>query len=160
MLVRKGLVGLHRSVQIQLLQHYWSGHRLGLLWYWMVCLGNRDHSVIFETVSKHSISDSFVLLGLLYFFKGILAHSSKYNGNLSLNSRIPGHFSLLIPKMSMVTFAISCLTTSNLHWFMNLTFWVPMQYCPLQHQTLLPSSVTSTAGCCFCFGSISSFLLD
>ena len=32
-----------------------------------------------------------------------------------------------------------------------------MQYCSLQHQTLLPSPVTSTNGCCFCFGSISSF---
>ena len=37
-LVLKGLVGLHRTVQLQLLQHYWLGHRLGLLWYWMVCL--------------------------------------------------------------------------------------------------------------------------
>ena len=32
-----------------------------------------------------------------------------------------------------------------------------MQYCFLQHQTLLPSPVTSTTGCCFCFGSVSSF---
>ena len=39
-LVLKGLVGLHRTVQLQLLQHYWLGHRLVLLWYWMVCLGN------------------------------------------------------------------------------------------------------------------------
>ena len=30
----------------------------------------------------------------------------------------------------------------------------------LQHQTLLLSSVISTAGCCFCFGSISSFFLE
>ena len=30
-LVLKGLVGLHRTVQLQLLQHYWSGYRLGLL---------------------------------------------------------------------------------------------------------------------------------
>ena len=29
MLVLKGLVGLHRTVQLQLLQHYWLGHRLG-----------------------------------------------------------------------------------------------------------------------------------
>ena len=36
MLVLKGLVGLHRTVQLQLLQRYWLGHRLGLLWYWMV----------------------------------------------------------------------------------------------------------------------------
>ena len=35
-----------------------------------------------------------------------------------------------------------------------------MQYCSLQHQILLPSPVTSTTGCCFCFGSISSFFLE
>ena len=29
----------------------------------------------------------------------------------------------------------------------------------LQHQTLLPSPVTSTSACCFCFGSISLFFL-
>jgi len=29
-LVLEGLVGLHRAIQLQLLQHYWSGHRLGL----------------------------------------------------------------------------------------------------------------------------------
>ena len=37
----EGLFGLHRTVQLQLLQHYWSGHRLRLMWYWMVCLGNK-----------------------------------------------------------------------------------------------------------------------
>ena len=57
----------------------------------------------------------------------------------------------------MFTLAISCLTTFNLPWFMDLTFQVPMQYCSLHHRTLLPSPVTSTTGCCFCFGSISSF---
>ena len=40
------------------------------------------------------------------------------------------------------------------------TFQVPMQYCSLQHRTLFPSPVTSTAGCCFRFGSISSFFLE
>ena len=34
-----------------------------------------------------------------------------------------------------------------------------MQYCSLQHRTLLLSPVTSTAGYCFCFGSIPSFFL-
>ena len=62
--------------------------------------------------------------------------------------------------MSMFTLAISCLTTSNLPWFRDLTFQVPMQYCSLQHQTLLPSPVTFTVGCCFRFGSISSFFLE
>ena len=31
--ILEGLVGLHRTIQLQLLQHYWSGPRLGLLWY-------------------------------------------------------------------------------------------------------------------------------
>ena len=57
--------------------------------------------------------------------------------------------------MSMFTLAISCLTTSNLPWFMDLTFQVPMQ-----HRTLLPSPITVTTGCCFCFGFISSFFLE
>ena len=43
---------------------------------------------------------------------------------------------------------------------MDLTSQVPMQYCSLQHWTLLPSPVTSTTGCCFCFGSISSLFLE
>ena len=43
---------------------------------------------------------------------------------------------------------------------MDLTFQVPMQYCSLQHRTLLPSPVASTTGCCFCFVSISSFFLE
>ena len=62
--------------------------------------------------------------------------------------------------MSTFTLAISCLTTSNLPWFMDLTFQVPMQYCSLQLQTLLPSLVISTTGFCFCFGSVSSFFLE
>ena len=62
--------------------------------------------------------------------------------------------------MSVFTLVISCLTTSNLPWFMDLTFQVPMQYCSLQHQTLLPSPVISTTGCCFHFGSVSSFFLE
>ena len=37
--ILKGLVGLHRTIQLQLLQHYWSGHRLRLPWYWTFCLG-------------------------------------------------------------------------------------------------------------------------
>ena len=61
--------------------------------------------------------------------------------------------------MSTFTPAI-CLTTSNLPWFMDLTFQVPIQYCSLQHRTLLLTPVTSTTGCCFCFDSIPSFFLE
>ena len=60
----------------------------------------------------------------------------------------------------MFTLAISCLTTSNLPWFMDLTFQVPMQYCSLQHQILLLSAVPSKIGHYFCFGSISSLFLE
>jgi len=58
-LVLKGLVGLHRTVQLQLLQCYWLGHRLGLLWYWMVCLGNEQISLCrFWDCIKYCILDS------------------------------------------------------------------------------------------------------
>ena len=43
---------------------------------------------------------------------------------------------------------------------MDLTFQVPMQYCSLQHLTLLQPPDTSITGYCFCFGSASSFLLE
>ena len=61
MLVLKGLVGLHRTVQLQLLQRYWLG--IGLDYYdieWFALETNKDHSVIFEIISKYFISDSFV----------------------------------------------------------------------------------------------------
>ena len=51
--------------------------------------------------------------------------------------------------MLTFTFAISYLTTSNLPWFMDLTFQLPMKYCSLQNQTLLLLPVTSTTGFCF-----------
>ena len=35
---------LQTTIQLQLLQHYWLGHRLGLLWCWVVCLGNKQRS--------------------------------------------------------------------------------------------------------------------
>ena len=59
----------------------------------------------------------------------------------------------------MFTLAISYLTTSNLPWFMDLTFQVPMQYCSLQHCTLLSSPIISMSGHCFGFGFISCFFL-
>ena len=62
--------------------------------------------------------------------------------------------------MSTFTLAISCLPTSNLPWFMDLTFQVPMQYCSLQHQTLLLSPVTSITEYYFCVGSVPSFFLE
>ena len=61
MLVLKYLVGLHRTIQPQLLQQYWLG--IGLDYHdieWFALEINRDHSVVFEIASKYYISDSFV----------------------------------------------------------------------------------------------------
>ena len=53
MLVLKGLVGLHKTVHLQLLQRYWLGHRLGYCDIeWFALEMNRDHSVIFEIASN------------------------------------------------------------------------------------------------------------
>ena len=127
---------------------------------WFALKTNRDHSVISESASKFCILDSFVDYdGYSISSKGFLPTVVDMMVS-ELNSPIPVHFSLLIPKMLMFSLAISCLTASNLPWFMDLTFQVPMQYCSLQHRTLLPSPVTSTTGYCFCFGSIPSFFLE
>ena len=61
MLVLKGLVGLHKTVQLQLLQRYCWG--IDLDYCDTECFAlemNRDHSVIFEIASKYCISGSFV----------------------------------------------------------------------------------------------------
>ena len=56
MLVLKGLVGLHRTVQLQFLQRYLDYCDIE----WFALETNRDHSVVFEIASKYCISDSFV----------------------------------------------------------------------------------------------------
>ena len=61
MLVLAGLVGLHRTIQLQLLQHYWLS--TGLDYHddeWFALEMNRDHSVVFEIASNYCISDSLV----------------------------------------------------------------------------------------------------
>ena len=62
--------------------------------------------------------------------------------------------------MLMFSCALSCLTTSSLPWFMDLTFQVPMERCSLQHQTLLSPPDASTVGHHFCFGPTTSFFLE
>ena len=62
--------------------------------------------------------------------------------------------------MSMFTLAISCFTTSNIPWFMDLIFQVLMQYCSSQHQALVSPPDTSTAEHYLRFGPDSSFFLE
>ena len=61
MLVLEGFVGLHRTVQLQLLQRYSLGIDLDyhdIEWFDLEM--NRDHSVVFETITEYCILDSFV----------------------------------------------------------------------------------------------------
>ena len=61
MLVLEGLVGLHKTVQLQLLSVTGWGIDLDNCDIeWFALETNRDHSVIFEIASKYCISDSFV----------------------------------------------------------------------------------------------------
>ena len=61
MLVLKGLVGLHRTVQLQLLSVTGWGIDLDYCDIERFALEmNGDHSVVFEIASKYCISDSFV----------------------------------------------------------------------------------------------------
>ena len=74
MFVLKGLVGLHRTVQLQLFSVTDWG--IGLDYCdieWFALEANRDHSVVFEIASKYCISDSFVdYWGYFISFKGFL----------------------------------------------------------------------------------------
>ena len=66
MLVLKGLVGLPRTIQLQLLlllKLLLTGWGIDLDYCdieWFALETNRDHSVVFEIASKYCISDSFV----------------------------------------------------------------------------------------------------
>ena len=72
---------------------------------------NRDHSVIFEIVPKYCILDSFVdYNGYSFSSKGFLP--TVVDIMVIWTKRT--HPSSLVPKMSVFTLAISCLTTSKL----------------------------------------------
>ena len=61
MLVLKGLVGLHITIQLQLLSI--TGWGVDLVYCdieWLALEMNRDHSVVFEVAPNYCISDSFV----------------------------------------------------------------------------------------------------
>ena len=61
MIVLEGLIGFHKTIQVQLLQDYWLGHRLDYCDIeWFALEMNRDHSGIFEIAFKYCILDSFI----------------------------------------------------------------------------------------------------
>ena len=84
MLVLEGLIGLHRTIQLQLLQHYWLGHRLRLLWYWMVCLGNEQRS------SQRSSCRFWDCIQVLHEYENGIVHILKTRRSLSFRDAGPG----------------------------------------------------------------------
>ena len=79
----EGHVGFHRTIQLQIFSITSWG--IGLDYSdieWFALEMNRNHSVIFEIVSKYCISDSLVDHDG-YSILEIPAHSSRYNGHLS-----------------------------------------------------------------------------
>ena len=66
----ESLVGLHRTVQLQLFKYLWLRHRLGLPWYWMVCLGNEQRSFcrFWDCIQVLHFGLFYWLWWLLHFF--------------------------------------------------------------------------------------------
>ena len=107
-LVLEVLVGLHRTVQLQPLQHYWLGHRLELGWYWMVCLGNEQRSFchfwdcIQVLHSNLSSKRECVIWHKCYIFPQWIGKQQLRNGflvvkNLPANARDPRDGSVRSP---------------------------------------------------------------
>ena len=119
---------------------------------------NWDHSIVFEVVPKYCILNFFIdYEGYSISSKGFLP---TVVDTMVIWVKF-AHSHPLIPKMSMFTLAISCLTTSNLPWFTDLISQVPVQYCSLQHhRTSFSPPDTAMTECHFCFGPATSFFLE
>ena len=66
-------------------EFYWLGHRLGLRWYWMVCLRNEKGSFcrFWDCIQVVHFGLFCWPWWLLHFFWGLPACSSRHNGHLS-----------------------------------------------------------------------------
>ena len=84
-LVLEGIVGLHRTVLLQLLQPYTLRYDLDYCDIeWFALETNRNHSVICEIAPKYCILDSFVdYEGYSISSKGFLPTIVGYNGHLN-----------------------------------------------------------------------------
>ena len=132
-LVLEGPVGLHRTIQLQLLQHYWLGIDCDIEWFALET--NRDHSVIFEISPKYCILASFVdydgysisskgfqptVVDIMAIWVKITDRSSFYftdSKNVYDCHLLFGHFQFTL------------IHGPNIQ--------VPMQYCSLQHWYIL-----------------------
>ena len=76
--------GLHRTAQLQLLQYYWLRHRLGLPWYWMVCLGNEQRSFchFWDCIQVLHFGLLLTMMATPFLLRDS-THNSRYDGHLS-----------------------------------------------------------------------------
>ena len=74
-----------------------------------------------------------------------------------LNSPFPVHFSSPIPKMLTFHLLFDHFLFALVH---GPNIPGSCAILLFTYQTLLPSPITSTTHCCFCFGSVSSFFLE
>ena len=163
-------------MQLQLLQRYCSGHRLGLQWYWMVCLGNEQRSFLPEsnsssqgfnlkrwTVSAREMRQPLSFLGLpvyfkfkilLYFYKNIRPELWHFQFPLSQIYYL--HKSLLLFKHS------SCFSDSLR--ISLIIYYVPPLMCPIVNlwshcnSCYIPQFTTYLPKSCLMFPNILSSL--
>ena len=121
------------------------GHRLGLLWRWMVSLGNKPIS--FSCFLRFHPSTAYQTLvdyeDYPISFKVFLPTAVNI---MVIWIKIHPFLSISVHGFLRYWYKsyISCLTMYNLPWFMDLTFQVPMQYCSVQHWNWFSSVDTST----------------
>ena len=139
----------------------WSGHRLGLPWYWVVCLGNEQRS-FFQFWDCIQVLHFRVFFFFFFFFycdgysissKGFLPRVVDMMSS-ELNSPIPVHFSSLIPKMSSLIWLLSIFLIHGPN--------IPGPYAILLITASDLASITSDIHnwVLFCFGSVFSFFLE
>ena len=98
-LILEGPVGLPRTVQLQLLQHYRLGHRLGLLLFWMTCLGNEQISIILLFLRLHPSTAFWTLLLTEGLTSRSKENSKEYEGGRCKEQ--PLTLGLSVPKASL-----------------------------------------------------------
>ena len=82
--VVEGVIGLHRTHQLQLLWHQWLGLDLGYCGVEWFAWKESKIILLFLRLHQNAIFSDFCWLwGLLHFFYGILACSSRYNTHLN-----------------------------------------------------------------------------